>query len=130
MAVLIARIFVASNVACSYGMLTFVSRTCLQSLMLAPGKAFSFNQKTVVTFLYVAATMGLAIVVPTLSTALSAAGVLVVIIDLVFPGFMLLKSARTGGERFGGWFSVIFGGVIGVISIVVTLKPFLFPNLD
>ena len=56
-----------------------------------------------------------------LSIALSLAGILVVVIDLIFPGFMLIQITKSARGKVAGWALVSVGTVIGVISTYTTI---------
>ena len=54
---LLARAFVFIKVACSYGMLVFVARTCVQDILMGEGKRFSRSQHHLETIIYVLITI-------------------------------------------------------------------------
>jgi len=126
--VAIARLCVLIKVACSFGMITFVARSCIQSIVMPEGKKFSKKQKFGVNVVYVGFCMVVAMFCPGLADALSFAGVLVVVIDLIFPGLMMYKlnyrssSRGAATRRFVAVVIVILGIVIGGISLFVTVQ--------
>jgi hypothetical protein len=123
-AVIIARVCVLIKVACSFGMIVYICRTCIESICLGEGKSFQGATKFGVNVLYVGFCMVTAMFVPGLSTAIAFAGVLVVVIDLVFPGMMLLamKGATSTYYKVVAYILIIMGSLIGAISLYSTVS--------
>ena len=120
--VALARFCVLAKVASSFGMITFVARNCIQTLALPEGKVFTNSQRVFQTVVYVAFMALVAAFCPGLSTALSFAGVLVVVQCLIFPGFMLLAITEKAWEKTVAKFLIVVGSIIGVISLYVTVQ--------
>ena len=79
------------------------------------------RQHLFTTMIYTAGVMLGAMFCPGLSIALSLAGILVVVIDLIFPGFMLIAITKSARGKAAGWALVGMGTVIGVISTYTTV---------
>lgn len=121
--VVIARFCVLIKVACSFGMIVYVARGCIESIAMGEGGKFTQTKSTVVNMIYVAFCMVVAMFCPGLSTALSFAGVLVVVIDLIFPGLMLLKMNKTSTKsKITAYFLIVIGTIIGAISLFVIVQ--------
>ena len=92
--------------------------------MMGEGGKFTKSKSTVVNIIYVAFCMLVAMFCPGLSDALSFAGVLVVVIDLIFPGLMLLelKGKTSMRSRIIAYVLIAVGSLIGIISLFATVQ--------
>ena len=120
--VAVARASIAVKVACSYGMLHLVVRTCLEDLLLGRGRKFSTVWFYGEAALFVAITMAVAIFVPGIQTAMGFSGVIVVVMVAIFPVLLMRRISATRWEMIVGWALVVFGVVIGGISLAVEIR--------
>ena len=86
------------------------------------GKLFTNTQRYIQTVVYVACMAAVAAFCPGLATALSFAGVLVVVQCLIFPGFMLHAITKKPHEKIIAKILIVVGTLIGLISLYVTVE--------
>ena len=115
--VAIARLCVAVKVACSFAMLSFVARNCIKDVLLGHGGQLSFPQFALLTTVYIGAMMVVAIEAGSVQLVLGFAGVVVVIMAFIFPGLMLVKMELAPSHRVIGGGMVVFGVLIGALSL-------------
>eukprot|EP00040_Diaphanoeca_grandis_P020999 m.111710 g.111710 ORF g.111710 m.111710 type:complete len:479 (+) comp28142_c0_seq3:118-1554(+) len=114
----IARVCVFIKVVCSYAMLVFVSRTCVKDLLLPQGKPFTRVQFHIETIVYVAFTIGMGIVMKSMTLPMQFAGILVIVIDIIYPGVMQVKISTTQSGKAIGYVLVAFGVLLVIMSVV------------
>eukprot|EP00041_Stephanoeca_diplocostata_P006310 m.80340 g.80340 ORF g.80340 m.80340 type:complete len:203 (+) comp16291_c0_seq31:1301-1909(+) len=114
-AVVIARVCMFICVSCSYGIITFVCRTCICDFIMGPGKDFTRAGYHIATIAYVASTIVVAIFVQDLSIPAEFSGIIIVVICIFFPGVLKMKCADTAMDRFIGIALMVFAvGCTGV----------------
>ena len=125
----IARLCVAVKVACSFAMLSFVARNCIKDVLLGHGGQLSFPQFALLTTVYIGAMMLVAIEAGSVQLVLGFAGVVVVIMAFIFPGLMLVKMELAPSHRVIGGGMVVFGVLIGALSLAEQMAKVLHLSL-
>eukprot|EP00041_Stephanoeca_diplocostata_P019371 m.417182 g.417182 ORF g.417182 m.417182 type:complete len:462 (-) comp21286_c0_seq4:1758-3143(-) len=116
--IMLSQICMFLSVACSYGLLTFVCRTCICDFIMGPGKKFTRVGYHLETICFVAVTVLAAMFIPDLSIPMEFGGIIVVIQCILFPGLVKLKICETATDRAIGYGLVVIGVCMAVVCLI------------
>ena len=117
----VARLGIAVSVCASYAALHFAARLCVEDLL---GKKLSPRENLLEILVFVALTLGAALVIEGLSIVLAfVGGVFIVALLFIFPGLLLERMAADDGQStLSGRAVYLFGFVVMALSLYSTFK--------